>query len=90
MQYCTCLNYIDEMEFAKAEALLTECAQMSQSLEDRYIFGLSVFNLGYMKIKENKLNDAVLYIEQALAIDELKERAIRLPALCLRSDKELL
>ncbi|MCR9040973.1 hypothetical protein QRX25_10295 [Bacillus sp. L381] len=69
------LNYIDEMEFAKAEALLTECAQMSQALEDRYIFGLSVFNLGYMKIKENKLNDAVLYIEQALAIDELKENA---------------
>ncbi|MDU0153964.1 response regulator aspartate phosphatase [Bacillus cabrialesii] len=69
------LNYIDQSEFEKAETLLTECAQLAKSLGDQFIFGLSVFNLGYSKLKEDKLSEAVLYIEQSLSVEELKKNA---------------
>ncbi|MCY8609861.1 hypothetical protein MOD72_11810 [Bacillus haynesii] len=69
------LNYIDQFKFNKAERELTECAKTAVSLGDRILFGISVFNLGYLRLKQDNIEDAVSYIEQSLAIDELKENA---------------
>ncbi|MCY9198913.1 hypothetical protein MOE86_19995 [Bacillus atrophaeus] len=69
------LNYIDQSRFKKAEEVLLKCAKTAQSLEDRILFGISVFNLGYSRLKQGDISEAVLYIEQSLAINELQENA---------------
>ncbi|MCY7780596.1 aspartate phosphatase [Bacillus haynesii] len=77
------LNYIDQFKFAESEVLLKEAIEKTEKIGDQYLLPCTYYNMGFLKSKEDKQEEALKYYNKAFAIKDFETKAKYAYLLCV-------
>ncbi|MFT2194230.1 tetratricopeptide repeat protein [Bacillus subtilis] len=69
------LNYIDDGRLETAEDMLKDCVEKLKKSGDNHLLALAYYDLGFLKIQEDKHCEAIQFFDTAFKTDNLKENA---------------
>ncbi|MED4819123.1 tetratricopeptide repeat protein [Bacillus atrophaeus] len=69
------LNYIDDGRLETAEQMLKDCVEKLIKADDKHLLSLAYYDLGFLKIQEDKHNEAIHFFDTAFKTDDLKRNA---------------
>ena len=77
------LNYIDQFKFSESEALLNEAIDRTEKIGDQFLLPYTYYNMGFLKSKEEKHEEALKYYNKAFAIKDFESKAQYAYLLCV-------
>ncbi|QHZ45951.1 response regulator aspartate phosphatase [Bacillus sp. NSP9.1] len=67
------LNYIDQFKFSESEDLLKEAIAKTEKIGDRYLLPYAYYNMGFLKSKEEKHEEALAFYSKAFAVKDFEK-----------------
>ena len=69
------LNYIDDGRLTRAENMLKSCAERLIKMGDNHLLAAVYYDLGFLKIQEDKHEEALEYFDLSFKTDDIEKNA---------------